>query len=174
MASVGDQRTGHCPCLVAGVGAQRTRHCPCLVSSIPSSVPNATSLGICTSRTDARAADFFPSLWSTALILFTKVCKIFFVNYAWALILVVQITFNLFPRHICKVTTTQTGSGTSGQIAPPPPPPRALLQENERSLHLGNGIAQFFPPKSKVVYFLLFPSQTQCRFTTQPLTRHLA
>ena len=113
-----------------------------------SSVPNFSSLGICTSPTDARDADFFPSLWSTALILFTKVCKIFFVNYAWALILVVQITFNLWPRHICKVTTTQTGSGTSGQIAPPP---RALLQESERSLHLGNGIAQLFTPKSKVV-----------------------
>ena len=85
------------------------------------SVPNATSLGICTSRTDARAADFFPSLWSTALILFTKVCKIFFVNYAWALILVVQITFNLFPRHICKVTTTQMGSRTLQAKSPPPP-----------------------------------------------------
>ena len=140
-------------------------------SSIPSSVRNFTSLGICTSPTDARAADFCPFLWSAAPIHFTIFCKVFFVNYAWALILVVQITFNLFPRHICKVTTTQTGSGMSGQSAPPP---RALLQENERSLHLGNGIAQFFPPKSKVVSFLFFPSQTQCRFTTQPLTRHLA
>ena len=114
-----------CPCLVAPLDPAITA--PCLASTAlaeyfisQSSVPNFTSLGICTSPTDARAADFCPFLWSAAPIHFTIFCKVFFVNYAWALILVVQITFNLFPRHICKVTTTQTGSGMSGQSAPPP------------------------------------------------------
>ena len=47
----------------------------------------------------------------------------------------------------------------------------ASIREGGR---LGIKIDIFFPPKRKVAVFLCFPSQTQCRFTTQPLTRHLA
>ena len=50
----------------------------------------------------------------------------------------------------------------------------ASIREGGRSLDLGIKIDNFFPPKSKVVWFLLVPSQTQCRCTTQPITKHLA
>ena len=50
----------------------------------------------------------------------------------------------------------------------------ASIREGGRSLDLGIKIGNFFPPKSKVVCFILFYSQTHFSFTTQPLTRHLA
>ena len=51
---------------------------------------------------------------------------------------------------------------------------RASIREGGRSLDLGIKIGNFFPPKSKVVWFILVYSQTHFSFTTQPLTRHLA